>query len=480
VTAPPTAVVPARTVSPTTAAVQRTEATDEPRAEQHPAAPTPVVPARTVSPTTAAVQRTEATDEPRGEQHTAAPTSVVPARTVSPTTAAVQRTQATDEPRAEQHTATPTPVLPARTVSPTTAAAQRTEATDEPRAEQHTAAPTPVVPARTVAPSPSPSFVPATAAVQRTLVAIARPVAASSPSASAEGPHAEEPTVPAAPVVSARVVAPSSPPAPTDELHGEHRIAPPTPVVPARATTTTRVQRTTPTSGTNAPGVQRSATTVVAPIVPVRETRVASSSQTTNRVDTSVAHDPEPEVTSPEHVPIVRSGAAALRRPGLDIHAALSGIRVSPAQSVAEPAPVPRVARTEPDARKVAALPARRPGLDVQLALAASGAPGPRPALQLAPAVARATHAEEAIPPPPPPPTLAAVTAPPDAPAAPPVVQRVTTESPPEQTEHRRLSEAPDDELEELAGRLYDHIRSRFRAELLVDRERAGLLASRY
>jgi hypothetical protein len=43
-----------------------------------------------------------------------------------------------------------------------------------------------------------------------------------------------------------------------------------------------------------------------------------------------------------------------------------------------------------------------------------------------------------------------------------------------------RLAEAPDDELEELANRLYEHIRACFRTELLIDRERAGLLVDRY
>ena len=50
----------------------------------------------------------------------------------------------------------------------------------------------------------------------------------------------------------------------------------------------------------------------------------------------------------------------------------------------------------------------------------------------------------------------------------------------PEGDARERLSEAPDDELEELADRLYDRIRTRFRSELLIDRERAGLLADRY
>ena len=67
--------------------------------------------------------------------------------------------------------------------------------------------------------------------------------------------------------------------------------------------------------------------------------------------------------------------------------------------------------------------------------------------------------------------------APPDRPAA---LQRVVSDAGTEDAERARLSEAPDDELEELAHRLYDHIRARIRSELLVDRERAGLLADRY
>ena len=52
--------------------------------------------------------------------------------------------------------------------------------------------------------------------------------------------------------------------------------------------------------------------------------------------------------------------------------------------------------------------------------------------------------------------------------------------SPIQSTARERFSEASDDEFEVLADRLYDHIRTRFRSELLIDRERAGLLADRY
>ncbi len=34
----------------------------------------------------------------------------------------------------------------------------------------------------------------------------------------------------------------------------------------------------------------------------------------------------------------------------------------------------------------------------------------------------------------------------------------------------------PDRELDELSGRIYDRIRTRLRTELLIDRERAGLV----
>jgi hypothetical protein len=35
---------------------------------------------------------------------------------------------------------------------------------------------------------------------------------------------------------------------------------------------------------------------------------------------------------------------------------------------------------------------------------------------------------------------------------------------------------APETDMDELAGKLYDKIRTRLKSELLVDRERAGLL----
>jgi hypothetical protein len=59
-------------------------------------------------------------------------------------------------------------------------------------------------------------------------------------------------------------------------------------------------------------------------------------------------------------------------------------------------------------------------------------------------------------------------------------VQRITGDTASDEMSRDRLAEAPDDELEELADRIYDHIRARFRTELLIDRERAGLLADRY
>jgi hypothetical protein len=40
--------------------------------------------------------------------------------------------------------------------------------------------------------------------------------------------------------------------------------------------------------------------------------------------------------------------------------------------------------------------------------------------------------------------------------------------------------QVPEDEILALAERLYDHIRARLRAEFLIERERAGLLADAY
>jgi hypothetical protein len=58
------------------------------------------------------------------------------------------------------------------------------------------------------------------------------------------------------------------------------------------------------------------------------------------------------------------------------------------------------------------------------------------------------------------------------------------TASSPPSTPHsvQRAADAPtaaDHDVDELASKLYDHIRSRLRAELLVDRERAGLVTDR-
>jgi hypothetical protein len=42
--------------------------------------------------------------------------------------------------------------------------------------------------------------------------------------------------------------------------------------------------------------------------------------------------------------------------------------------------------------------------------------------------------------------------------------------------EREPVRDIPDSHIEELGDRLFDHIRTRLRAELLVDRERAGLI----
>jgi hypothetical protein len=181
---------------------------------------------------------------------------------------------------------------------------------------------------------------------------------------------------------------------------------------------------------------------------------------------------PTDPAAHPERRAVVPTDAAQTRRPGLDLHTALSDTHSSLAPTATTAAVsvrrAPATAHT-PRAESVSS-PARLPGLDLQSALAA---PTPRSALQLAPAPEDAR-----LPAPPPmPPPLAVVPTPP----SPPPAQRVLTDAPdPERTERTRLPEAPDDELEELADRLYDHIRARFRTELLIDRERAGLLADRY
>jgi len=190
---------------------------------------------------------------------------------------------------------------------------------------------------------------------------------------------------------------------------------------------------------------------------------------------------PPSTASSVEAAPAEGRVAASARRGGLDVRAALSGTEAfpaAPAQAVSAVS-VRRAVATTIAGAVVAGEPARRPGLDVQRALATPSARSPA---QLAPTLVPAED--------PAPPVLAVVPAPPSqppptpaatAPAVAPTVQRVLSEEPGAETAPRgRLPEAPDDELEELADRLYDHIRARFRAELLIDRERSGLLADRY
>ena len=55
-----------------------------------------------------------------------------------------------------------------------------------------------------------------------------------------------------------------------------------------------------------------------------------------------------------------------------------------------------------------------------------------------------------------------------------PVVQRVETSN--SGTPEVAVRDLPDSHVAELGDRLFDHIRTRFRAELLIDRERAGLI----
>ena len=170
------------------------------------------------------------------------------------------------------------------------------------------------------------------------------------------------------------------------------------------------------------------------------------------------------------------------RRPGLDLHAVLSPSDVS-RRSAVPAASIQRVPQTG-GAEQVA----RLPGLDVQprrstpLPEAATALPfavgeqTPRASLQLAPSPPRLEPAASAAHLPVPAMPVALQT-PTDPPAS---VQRMKSVADPERDARERLSEAPDDELEELADRLYDRIRTRFRSELLIDRERAGLLADRY
>jgi hypothetical protein len=218
--------------------------------------------------------------------------------------------------------------------------------------------------------------------------------------------------------------------------------APATPsVAPAEAAP---VQRNAEPVGTATPQPVSAAT----PEPPLTTHRPGPDPRRTAPWLPSVAHGAPPSAA-----PLQRS-AETVRRPGLDVHRALSAHR-------------PLVA-------------SRGPGPGAAYAHAPESfegpyAPAPGSALQLAASLA---HPEAAAPaaPPTPPPALVALSSPPEPPA---VVQRVNGDGPRNAT-RERLSEAPDDDLQELAGRIYDHIRSRLRTELLIERERAGLLADRY
>ena len=180
-----------------------------------------------------------------------------------------------------------------------------------------------------------------------------------------------------------------------------------------------------------------------------------------------LTHPADAERLGPQQ-PLVPLQSPVARRPGLDLHAALSDRRISPLPTAAG-----AVAGRGDFTAVHAAPPKRLPGLDLQHAFTS---PTPHSELRLATSSAPAPAPLPTSPVAPAPPALAV--APP--PSSPPVQRVQTDASTPEQTERERLSEAPDDELEELADRLYDHIRARFRTELLIDRERAGLLADRY
>ncbi|MFL5927445.1 MAG: hypothetical protein ACJ77E_10975 [Gaiellaceae bacterium] len=221
--------------------------------------------------------------------------------------------------------------------------------------------------------------------------------------------------------------------------------------------------------------------------------RTQARQQVAPETTTALRSTGEPTIAAALEAPATVGGLgdapAALRRPGLDLHAALSGARVSRSavaltaaeEGIAEPrggtqpqGPLIRTTRIGP--LHAAAEP---PRLAVESSSAATAAaPAARPGLQLARVPASLEHPAP-VDQPPAPPVQRSVAAPPDAPA-PASVQRVNTFAGEEHAPRERLSEAPDDDLEELAARLYEHIRARFRAELLIDRERAGLLADRY
>jgi hypothetical protein len=207
------------------------------------------------------------------------------------------------------------------------------------------------------------------------------------------------------------------------------------------------------------------------------------------RLDTMPALDAQRTARSTSDEPLE---AMPARRPGLDLHAGLFAERVAPPATTAV-APT-TVTRSVAATAATADLPTRRPGLDLHAALSATHvvrseerrahalAPAEaRPAADHAPTANLATASAPAQVPEPAaaPPPVVALPSPPGPPL--PAVQRVVTAFPSQDDDAEGgLLSAPDDQLEELAGRLYDHIRSRFRAELLIDRERAGLLADRY
>jgi hypothetical protein len=180
-----------------------------------------------------------------------------------------------------------------------------------------------------------------------------------------------------------------------------------------------------------------------------------------------------------------REAPVAARRPGFDVHALLSASSIS-RSSAAPAALIQRGAQAHGAEQTEGA--ARLPGFGVQRTRSAPRSEAatsfrgtvaeqtPRAALHLVPSLTRVGQAAPADHLPVPAMSVA-LPAPPDPPAT---VQRMTSAAGPGGAAREHLSEASDDELEELADRLYDHIRSRFRSELLIDRERAGLLADRY
>jgi hypothetical protein len=449
-TAPP---VPVRATSDRAA-----RATDVQRTSQT----TPVVTARNV---------TEARETSDPE---AAPTTLQPStpRTLAP--------EKHEPPGSRAFPDTPEPGVPRDFPSPEGAAAELpAEGAVEPREHAHGSAPDiaagglPVLPLRQ----------PAAPTLQRAAVPTMPPSPATPPAVAArsvEVPRGtRSPHVPSTRDVREVNVDTPEPASPT--MHRE--------TAPERASTSRP-----PSSSTVAP--RRSTTP------PVRETAVlarspaapAVLSRTVSAPRAGEARAPLPPARQPDEAsaaaqpPAVALTPSPLaRRPGLDIHAALADARITPGPAATAVVPVGRVSDPPAVSAALAAHPARLPGLDVRGAYAPSSSHG-APRLAASP-----TPADEPLTAPPPPHGLAVVPPlaspthasplPASAPAAspPPAVQRVVTAGAgPTEVGPERRSEAPGDELEELADRLYDHIRARFRTELLIGRERAGLLADRY